>query len=154
VIIFRKRVAGLTEPALARFVARAARSVKLHGSINVLVTSNGEMKNLNRRFRAKDQPTDVLSFPAGDVPLSGLAGDVAISLEIAAKHANQFGHSPAEEIKILALHGVLHLAGYDHETDDGNMARKEERLRKLLGLPSGLTERNGIAASPRKRIKL
>ena len=72
-----------------------------------------------------------------------IAGDVAISADIAAANARRLGHSAGEEIKILVLHGVLHLAGFDHETDDGKMARKEVRLRKALGLPAGLIERNG-----------
>ena len=72
-----------------------------------------------------------------------MAGDIAISADIATQNARQLGHAPALEIKILALHGVLHLAGYDHETDHGEMARKEISLRKALGLPSGLIERNG-----------
>jgi probable rRNA maturation factor len=67
---------------------------------------------------------------------------VAISAEIAAKNARRLGHAPKEEIKILALHGVLHLAGYDHERDQGEMARREEGLRKQLGLPVALIERN------------
>ncbi len=72
-----------------------------------------------------------------------LAGDVAISAEIAARNARKLGHSTAEEVKILTLHGILHLAGYDHEEDAGNMARREQQLRKRLGLPAGLIERNG-----------
>ena len=79
--------------------------------------------------------------------VSGLAGDIAISAEIAAQNARHLGHSAAQEIKILVLHGILHLAGYDHESDRGTMARKEVRLRKSLGLPSGLIERSGLRAS-------
>ena len=141
-VIVRKRVAGLSEIALARFVTRAGRAAHLHGAVNVLLTSNRELRALNSRFRGKDRPTDVLSFP----PLFGLvnafAGDVAISAEMAAQNARLLGHSPAEEVKILALHGMLHLAGYDHERDHGEMARTEERLRKLLRLPAGLIDRS------------
>jgi probable rRNA maturation factor len=107
----------------------------------MLVTSSRELRRLNRRFRSKDKPTDVLSFPATRFLSDHLAGDVAISAEIAARNARLLGHSTAEEIKILALHGVLHLAGYDHERDQGEMARTEQRLRKSLGLPQGLIER-------------
>ena len=141
-VILRKRVDGLGEATLARFVVRARRELRLTKAVNVLVTNSQEMRELNRRFRGKDRPTDVLSFPASK-QIVGLAGEVAISREIAASNAVQLGHSTATEIKILALHGVLHLAGYDHEKDSGEMARKEQRLRKLLGLPAGLIERNG-----------
>lgn len=108
---------------------------------NILVTTSRELQQLNRRFRGKNRSTDVLSFPA--VPgIANFAGDVAISAEIAARNAAELGHTAAAEIKILALHGILHLAGYDHERDDGEMARKEDRMRKLLGLPVGLIGRN------------
>jgi probable rRNA maturation factor len=96
---------------------------------------------LNRRFRGKNKPTDVLSFPAIPGLMRGFAGDVAISAEIAARNARRLGHTAAEEIEILALHAVLHLAGYDHEQDNGEMERKEAHLRKSLGLPVGLIER-------------
>jgi probable rRNA maturation factor len=79
-----------------------------------------------------------------------LAGDLAISAEIAARNAARLGHSLASEIKVLALHGVLHLAGYDHEGDRGQMAEKEERLRRELRLPTTLIER-GEAAPRRAR---
>jgi probable rRNA maturation factor len=69
------------------------------------------------------------------------AGDIAISAEIAANNARSLGHTAAEEIKILVLHGILHLRGYDHERDDGRMARREEKLRRELRLPIGLIER-------------
>src|SRR5690349_12041004 len=149
-VILRKPVTQLNGAALARFVTKACKAAKLKGSVNVVVTSSREMRTLNRRFRGKDKPTDVLSFPPMADFAGGLAGDVAISQEIAAKNARAIGHAPAEEIKILALHGVLHLAGYDHESDDGEMAREENRLRRKLGLPLGLIERSG-KASTRKR---
>jgi len=114
----------------------------LQGEVNVLVTSSQELRQLNRRFRGKNQPTDVLSFPAISGMRDAFTGDVAISADIAAKNARLLGHSTAEEIKILSLHGLLHLAGYDHERDHGEMARKEKRLRRLLGLPQGLIERS------------
>ena len=141
-VIFRKRVAGLSGTELSRFVRQAKRVVRLQGDVHVLVTGSRELRRLNRRFRAKDKPTDVLSFPATASLRDGLAGDVAISAEIATSNARRLGHSAAEEVKILALHGVLHLAGYDHERDHGEMARKEQRLRKSLGLPPGLIERS------------
>jgi probable rRNA maturation factor len=140
-VIFQKRVADLTELALDRFVARARRAAGLKGVVNVLVTSNAELKSLNRRFRGKDKPTDVLSFPAEPDPRKQFAGEIAISAEIAAQNARPLGHSPAEEVKILVLHGVLHLRGYDHECDNGQMARREKQLRAKLHLPLGLIER-------------
>jgi len=147
-VILQKRVVGLTELALDRFVTRARRVAGLRAAVNVLVTSNAELQELNRHFRGKDQPTDVLSFPA----LPGLkpryAGDIAISAEIAAHNARTLGHTPAEEIKVLVLHGILHLRGYDHERDRGKMARREEKLRRDLRLPVALIERS---ATPRSR---
>ncbi len=113
---------------------------RLKKMVNVLVTTSRELQELNRRFRGQSRPTDVLSFPAAQ-GIANLAGDVAISAEIAAHNAAELGHTAATEIKILTLHGILHLAGYDHERDDGEMARKEERMRRALRLPVGLIER-------------
>ena len=149
-VILRKPVAHLNETALARFVTRACRAVKLRGSVNVMVTNSREMRSLNRRFRGKDRPTDVLSFPPMADFAGALAGDVAISVDIAAKNARALGHAAAEEVKILVLHGVLHLAGYDHENDEGRMAREENRLRLRLGLPAGLIERSGKVPANRR----
>ena len=140
-VIFQKCVPDLTALALDRFVVRARRAAGLKGVVNVLVTSNAELKSLNRRFRGKDKPTDVLSFPAEPDPRKQFAGEIAISAEIAAQNARPLGHSPAEEVKILVLHGVLHLRGYDHECDNGQMARREKQLRAKLHLPLGLIER-------------
>jgi probable rRNA maturation factor len=108
---------------------------------------------LNRRFRGKNKPTDVLSFPAMPGLAPGFAGDVAISAEIASQNARRLGHTAAEEISILVLHGMLHLAGYDHELDDGEMEREEARLRKSLGLPVGLIERNKQSARAKPKRK-
>ena len=150
-VILKKNVAGLDEASLDRFLVRARRAVGLRGQVTVLVTTNRALRVLNERFRGKDQPTDVLSFPS--VPLSSpdFAGDVAISAEIAAQNARRLGHTPREEIKILTLHGILHLAGYDHERDHGEMARKEERLRQQLGLPVALIERSRSLVHPNGR---
>jgi len=145
VVIFQKRVARLSEPTLRAFLLRAKKAVKLKGTVNLLLTSNTAMRSLNRQFRAKDVPTDVLSFPSPSLPLNQparTAGDIAISVEIAAQNAGKLGHSTAEEVKILVLHGILHLAGFDHERDNGEMARKEARLRRTLGLPGALIERS------------
>ncbi len=141
-ILFRKRITNLSESALERFVTRARNAVKLKGKVDVLVTSNVEMKRLNRQFRRKDKPTDVLSFPAeSNVARPLLAGEIAVSAEIAAGNARALGHSTAEEVQILVLHGLLHLRGYDHEQDQGQMARLEKQLRASLRLPCGLIER-------------
>jgi probable rRNA maturation factor len=142
-VIWQKRVTDLSDLALDRFVARARRAAGLKGKVNVLVTSSTEMKSLNRRFRGKDKPTDVLSFPAEAGSQEGLAGEIAVSAEIAAHNARALGHSPAEEVKVLVLHGILHLRGYDHECDNGQMARREKQMRAKLRLPSGLIERSG-----------
>ena len=158
-VILQKKVVGLSEASLARFVTRARRGAGLRGDVNVLITSSTTVRGLNRRFRRKDKATDVLSFPAegprkAQQKRPSLAGDVAISAEIATENAARLGHSPAVEIKILTLHGILHLAGFDHERDNGEMARKEARLRATLGLPSALIERtqaSSRSASPKRR---
>jgi len=134
----------VSEASLSRFLTRAKRAARLAGTVNILVTGNQQMRSLNRRFRHKDRPTDVLSFPS-DFAVPGFAGDVAISVQIARENARRLRHPLIDELKILMLHGVLHLAGYDHEADNGKMARHECSLRKKLGLPVALIER----ASPR-----
>jgi probable rRNA maturation factor len=143
VVIFQKRVADLTELALNRFVARARRAAGLKGLVDVLLTSSAEMKSLNRRFRGKDKPTDVLAFPAEPAAQKRFAGEIAISAEIAAQNARALRHPLAAEVKVLVLHGILHLRGYDHECDNGQMARRERQLRAKLHLPLGLIERTG-----------
>jgi probable rRNA maturation factor len=148
-VIFQKRVPDLTELALDRFVARARRAVRLNGPVNVLLTTSAEMKSLNRRFRGKDKPTDVLSFPADPAAPQENAGEIAISVEIASANARTLGHAPGEEVKILVLHGLLHLRGYDHECDNGRMARREKQLRAQLHLPLGLIERTVAATTTR-----
>ena len=143
-VIFRKRVAGLSRSTLERFVLRARRAVDLRDTVNVLVTNSQELRALNRRFRGADKPTDVLSFPSSPSAnrrTRRVAGEVAISADIARDNAANLGHSSAEEVKILALHGVLHLAGFDHEHDHGEMARKESQLRRRLNLHISLIER-------------
>jgi probable rRNA maturation factor len=103
------------------------------------LTGDDELQSLNRDFRGKDQPTDVLSFPGDGVTY---LGDLAISAERAAAQAAEHGHAPQEEVCILLLHGLLHLLGYDHETDRGKMRRLEARWRAEFGLPAGLIERS------------
>ena len=104
------------------------------------------MRALNRQFRGKDAVTDVLSFPSDPSTTLGAGerafmGDIVIAAGVAARQAKDAGHSVQTELKVLALHGLLHLLGYDHETDDGKMALAEARLRKKAGLKEGLIER-------------
>jgi probable rRNA maturation factor len=130
---------------LRGFLSKAKSAVKLRGEVSVLLTGDETIRTLNRDFRKKDKATDVLSFPADAEHPSAAAkqaGDLAISLDTARRQAEEHGHSLQVEVKILMLHGLLHLAGYDHETDKGQMARKENALRKELNLPVGLIRRS------------
>ena len=124
--------------SLPTFIKKAQKLVGLRGTVNVVITDDDSMCALNKKFRKKNKPTDVLSFPSD---IKGHAGDIAISKQMASAYAKKLGHSLDLELKVLALHGILHLAGYDHETDDGQMASREASLRKKLGLPVSLTER-------------
>jgi probable rRNA maturation factor len=137
-----------TVRTLARFLAQAQTVTRLHGRVSVLLTTDRAIRRLNRQFRDIDKATDVLSFPA-DAAFPGkerIAGDLAISVPTARRQAAAQGHALGTEIKVLILHGLLHLAGYDHETDAGQMARRERLLRDQLGLPQGLIERaHGVA---------
>jgi probable rRNA maturation factor len=131
---------------LAVFAARAQRAVGLRGGVDVLLADDAELKRLNGTFRGKKKATDVLSFPADELLSQDggtkHAGDIAISLETAARQAAEFGHSLQSEVKILLLHGLLHLNGMDHETDEGEMAAREEKLRARLKLPVNLIARS------------
>jgi probable rRNA maturation factor len=142
---------------LGRFLREAQAAVRLRGQVTVLLTTDGEIRRLNRQFRNKNKATDVLSFPAarpsevsnaraGAPGIQEIAGDLAISVPIARRQAAEQGHGVSIEIKVLMLHGLLHLAGYDHEIDNGEMARREQRLRARLGLPQGLIERSAARA--------
>lgn len=135
---------------LTRFLRRAQKAVGLEGEVDVLLTSDMEIKRLNRTFRRKNKATDVLSFPAPEELVGEHAGDLAISLDTAAQQAETFGHSLVEEIRILLLHGVLHLSGMDHEVDSGEMAEREAQLREELKLPATLIER---VSRPRARLR-
>jgi probable rRNA maturation factor len=132
--------------SLARFLLPARKAVRLKGDVTVLLTTDRAIRRLNRQYRGIDKATDVLSFPAGDAEVTGVAGDLAISVPTALRQAAQQGHTLAIEIKVLILHGLLHLAGFDHETDDGQMARRERALRARLELPQGLIERSTSGA--------
>ncbi|MGO4211278.1 rRNA maturation RNase YbeY [Terriglobus sp. 2YAB30_2] len=132
--------AEINRTRLSRYLLRARRATCLEGQVDVLLTDDKTVKRLNRDFRGKNKATDVLSFPAGDFA-EGIVGDLAVSLDTASKQAKRFGLTLEDEIKTLLLHGLLHLAGYDHETDNGEMAAEETRLRAKLRLPSSLIAR-------------
>jgi probable rRNA maturation factor len=146
-IILKRRVAGLSQRALTEFVVDACEAAGLRGTTTVLVTGSHEIRALNLRFKGENHATDVLSFPAPHF-INGFAGDIAISLDVATRNAHALQHSVAEEVRILALHGILHLAGYDHEDDTGEMARWEQTLRQRFALPVALIERS---SGPRQK---
>jgi probable rRNA maturation factor len=151
--------------SLSRFLREAQDAVRLRGAVSVLLTTDAEIRRLNRTFRGKNQVTDVLSFPAASFQqvsgsagqrVSGAAsqhvsGDLAISIETARRQAEAQGHPLAIEVKVLMLHGLLHLAGYDHEIDDGKMERRERVLRARLKLPLGLIERSSVPTLAAKK---
>jgi probable rRNA maturation factor len=146
-------------PGLARWLARVAPS-RVRGLVGIAMVSDAQIRQLNRRFRGIDHTTDVLSFPAesdlsppsvssassvvesclGGV-VENFLGDIIIARGVARRQARVARHSERTEIRVLALHGLLHLLGYDHERDDGLMRRVEGRLRRKGGLPGGLIER-------------
>ena len=131
---------------LRRFLAELMSRVLGGRTISCLVTNDAEVRRLNRQYRRRDRATDVLSFPASGN--NGFAGDLAISLDHARAQAAEHGHSLENELRILMLHGALHLAGLDHEKDSGEMAKAETRWRKKLGLPVGLIERTASSKQP------
>jgi len=150
---------GMRAPELASWLASIAPS-RARGTVTVAIVSDARVRALNRQYRRKDKATDVLSFPASapsalrrGTPASasrlprgrpderGYLGDVVIAAGVAARQAHDAGHTLAAELRVLALHGLLHLLGYDHERDDGRMARLERRLRRRGGLEEGLIER-------------
>ena len=118
--------------------------------MTVALVTDARMRTLNRQFRGKDYATDVLSFPVADrrrksspqpPALRPHLGDIVIAIGVARRQARNAGHDATEELRILALHGLLHLLGYDHERDNGQMARVERKLRQKGGLRQALTER-------------
>jgi probable rRNA maturation factor len=141
-VIFETAAVDGSAAELKRFVRQAQELAGVSGEVAVLVTDNRRLRQLNRQFRGKDRATDVLSFPRPE------GGDIAVSAEMARANAARYGHPAAEELKILVLHGLLHLAGHDHEADDGRMAEIEDRLRVRLKLPASLIDR---AHTPRSR---
>jgi probable rRNA maturation factor len=165
-VTFRRVATQVRPRALLNFARKLQREVSGGRPFDCLITGDAEMRRLNREFRGKDEATDVLSFPLirgqatqspnsrdaelrvggkefGDCvacPPNSL-GDLAISLARARTQAHEFGHTTEQEVRVLMLHGVLHLLDMDHESDRGQMARAEKRWRARLGLPNGLIER-------------
>ncbi len=140
---------ALSKAGLARFLNRVRAALGIEGEVHVLLADDATLRRLNRTFRGKNKATDVLSFPAA--PESEVAGDLAISLETAARQAKRFGHTLRDEVRVLLLHGTLHLAGFDHEADQGEMAAREAELREMLRLPTSLIAR--VTAKPRKQVR-
>ena len=131
-VVNRQRRLQLDTEAWSTFAASALNAIgKSEQSATIAFVSDKRIRELNRQFRGIDKATDVLSFPAEE---EANLGDVAVSVETAAVQAKESGLSFDDEIAQLILHGLLHLSGYDHETDTGEMNRLELRLRKKLGI--------------------
>ncbi|HZM50908.1 MAG TPA: rRNA maturation RNase YbeY [Vicinamibacteria bacterium] len=155
VVLNQQRRRRVPAARLRRVIEDAGRALRVSGEVALVLTTDAPVRRLNARYRHKDKPTDVLSFPgphggrfapgvkkrrsrihSGDAESreAGL-GDIVISLDTAARNAPRFGRTLGQELQVLTLHGFLHVLGYDHETDDGTMDRLESRLRrKLLGV--------------------
>jgi probable rRNA maturation factor len=149
-VLFRRPAADVRPRALLNYARKLQTEIAKGRAFECLITGDAELRTLNLEFRGKDEPTDVLSFPSGGTaarPAAAQAtrpvplGSLAISIARARAQARAHGHSTETEIRILILHGLLHLLGYDHETDSGRMARAEKRWRSVLALPNGLIER-------------
>ncbi len=138
-VLFRHPSRRVRRGPLREFLVDLAGRAAPGRPVTCLITTDRELRALNRKFRNRDYATDVLSFP-GELR-DGEPGEIAVSLDRAAAQAAEQGHSIEEEIRILILHGVLHLTGMDHENDSGEMARAETRWRRRLGLPPALVER-------------
>jgi len=143
---------------------RSIAPVRARGTVSVAIVSDARVRELNRKYRRKDRATDVLSFPAGNRATNRRAnpesripnpdrflGEIVIARGVAARQARAAGHTPATELRVLALHGLLHLLGYDHEQDNGAMRRVEQRLRRKGGLRDGLIEREQPPAHSKGR---
>jgi probable rRNA maturation factor len=138
-ISYRRKPATLDAESLHSFAEVLRERVARGREFHCRITNDAELKSWNAQFLDNEYATDVLSFPspAGD----GSLGDIAISIQRARAQARQYGYATEDEIRILMLHGVLHLLGMDHESDAGRMKRTETRWRRKLGLPPGLIER-------------
>jgi probable rRNA maturation factor len=138
-ITYRRKPASLDAKSLESFAELLRAQVARGRSFHCRISNDAELQALNAQFRRKDYPTDVLSFPLDGAQQT--LGDIAISLDRARAQAREWGHSLDGELRILLLHGLLHLTGLDHESDSGQMKRTEMRWRKKLALPVGLIER-------------
>ena len=136
VLVSDARGRRLAAPGLAAWLRRVAPA-RARGTLGIALVSDREIRALNYRFRKIDKPTDVLSFP-GDRSL----GEIAIARGVARRQAREAGHSTQTEWRVLALHGLLHLLGYDHDSDGGRMQRLERKLRRKGGLREGLIDRS------------
>jgi probable rRNA maturation factor len=176
VIVSDGRGRPVRDGGLARWLAAVAPA-RARGEVAVALVTDAHVHALNRRYRRKDAPTDVLAFPAGPgarfpdpgsriphpgsrIPhpgsrvLTPLLGDIVIAKGVARRQAHEAGHTYAAELRVLALHGLLHLLGYDHHNrDGGRMARAEARLRRHGGLSAGLIERSAGSTSGRARLR-
>jgi len=130
VLLNRQRRRPVRPARLRRLLAAAAQSLGVSGEVSLVLTRDPAVRALNARYRGKDKPTDVLSFP-GPGGEAGL-GDIVVSVDTAERNARRQGRTLQRELDVLALHGFLHVLGYDHETDDGTMDRLERRLRRKL----------------------
>ena len=129
-VVNRQRRLQIDTQVWSRFATRALAAIgKSESSATIAFVSDKKIRELNRQFRGIDKATDVLSFPSDDAD-----GDIAVSVDTAAAQAKENGLKLDEEIAQLILHGLLHLSGYDHETDNGEMNRLELRLRKKLAI--------------------
>jgi probable rRNA maturation factor len=133
---------SISAPGLARWLARVAPA-RARGTVSLAIVSDYRVRLLNRQYLGRDYATDVLSFPGGTpAPLQrSFLGDIVIARGTARRQARRAGHPDRVELRVLALHGLLHLLGYDHEHDRGEMQREERRLRRKGGLREGLIER-------------
>ena len=144
-IVNQQRRVRVSVRALDEFLAKACKAFRVPSeAVTVCLVTNAEMTRWNLRYRGKDRPTDVLSFPVDVKPRRArrehYLGDIAIAPEVARSNAKKFSRTFGDEMRILILHGILHLMGYDHETDTGQMERREERIRRTFGL-----DHNGLA---------
>jgi len=145
VIVADERGGAVAARGLAAWLSRVAPA-RARGTVSVALVSDARVRALNRQYRRKDYATDVLSFPANPesrIPNpDAFLGDIVIARGVARRQARDAGHAESSELRVLALHGLLHLLGYDHERDRGRMRRVERRLRRKGGLREGLIERS------------
>jgi probable rRNA maturation factor len=147
VAVNRQRRRRVDVTRLTAVLRRAADALKVNGEVALVLTGDRALRTLNHRYRGKDKPTDVLSFPGPGLAHTGESlGDIVISVDTAAANAKRLGRTLPQELGVLALHGFLHVLGYDHETDDGTMDRLERRLRKQLLAAPAARPRAGAGA--------